>query len=251
MPAPAAAGGWVVDNGAVGVVDDVSDAWEENAQDWIAWARTPDHDVFHWRFNFPWFQELLPDAGDRTLDVGCGEGRVGRWLAAHGHHVTGVDSSPTLAAAAEQGGGFDAVVCTDAASLPWPDATFDLAIAYMSLQDMPSPERAIAEIARVLRPGGTFVMGTTHPLNRPERALEDYFQPMRFSDEVTRAGLRMRFDGVDRPLSDYTAALAAHRFVIERLTEPHPAVADCDEYPVLRQAAQRPFFLHMRARLPS
>jgi 2-polyprenyl-3-methyl-5-hydroxy-6-metoxy-1,4-benzoquinol methylase len=62
-------------------VHDVGDAWERNAEEWLAWARTPDHDVFHWRLNFPQFVALLPDAGHRTLDVGCGEGRVGRWLA--------------------------------------------------------------------------------------------------------------------------------------------------------------------------
>lgn len=61
-------------------LSDVSDAWEHNAQQWLAWARTPEHDVYYWRLNLPAFAELVPDGGRRTLDIGCGEGRIGRWL---------------------------------------------------------------------------------------------------------------------------------------------------------------------------
>ena len=101
-------------------VQDVGDAWERNAEEWLAWARTSEIDVYYWRLNFPQFVALLPHLGRRTLDVGCGEGRVGRWLAAHGHRVVGIDSSPTLTAAAQDAGGYDEVVCGDAASLAWP-----------------------------------------------------------------------------------------------------------------------------------
>jgi SAM-dependent methyltransferase len=74
----------------------VSQAWEENAEQWPAWARTPEHDVYFWQLNLPAFVQLLPAAGWRTVDVGCGESRVGRWLAEAGHRVIGIDRSPTL-----------------------------------------------------------------------------------------------------------------------------------------------------------
>ena len=86
-------------------VSGVSQAWEENAEQWVAWARTADHDVYFWQLNLPAFVELVPPAGRRTLDVGCGEGRIGRYLAETGHHVIGVDSSPSLAAHARDAGG--------------------------------------------------------------------------------------------------------------------------------------------------
>lgn len=230
-------------------VADVSEAWERNAQEWLAWARTPEHDIYHSRMNFPQFVSLLPEAGRRTLDVGCGEGRVGRWLAAHGHRLTGVDSSPTLSAAAREAGGYDEIVCGDAASLPWPDDTFDLAIAYMSLHDMPDPAPVIAEIARVLRPGSCLAVAIVHPLNRADADLDRYFAMLRFREVVVRDGLRMTFEGVERPLSDYTAALTDHGFVVDRLNEPKPSPEDFEAYEHLRPAARRPFFLHLRCRL--
>lgn len=233
----------------MGGVEDVSEAWEHNAEHWLAWARVADHDVYHWRLNFPQFRERLPASARRTLDLGCGEGRVGRWLAAHGHTVTGVDSSPTLSMAAREAGGYAEVVCADAASLPWPDQSFDLVVAYMSLQDMPDPEPAIAEGARVLCPGGRLAVAITHPLNRPDRDLERYFERVRFEDEVARDGLRMTFVGVDRPLGDYTAALTRHGFVIEQMVEPRPSPEDCRAESSLLRALARPYFLHVHCRL--
>lgn len=230
-------------------VADVSDAWERNAREWLAWARTPEHDVYHSVMNFPQFVSLLPEAGRRTLDVGCGEGRVGRWLAARGHRVTGVDASRTLSAAAREAGGYEEIVCGDAGALPWPDDTFDLAIAYMCLHDMPDPAPVVAEIARVLRPGSCLAVAIVHPLNRGDDDLERYFETSRFHDQVVRDGLRMTFEGVDRPLSDYTAALTGHGFVIDRLAEPRPTPQDCEAHEHLRPAARRPFFLHLRGRL--
>ncbi len=51
--------------------------WEDEAEAWARWARTPGHDAWHWRLNWPAFLELLPPAGRLTLDLGCGEGRGG------------------------------------------------------------------------------------------------------------------------------------------------------------------------------
>ena len=233
----------------MGPVQDVGDAWERNAQAWLAWARTPGHDVYHWRLNFPQFVALLPGAGRRTLDVGCGEGRVGRWLAAHGHRVTGIDSSPTLTTAARKAGGYDELVCGDAASLSWRNGAFDLAVAYMSLHDMSDPESVIGEIARVLCSGGRSAIAIIHPLNRADEDLDRYFERLRFEEEVVRGALRMTFEGVTRPLSEYTEALTGHGFVIDRLTQPRPSTEDCRADESLVKASRRPYFLHIRCHL--
>jgi SAM-dependent methyltransferase len=231
-------------------LEDVSEAWERNAVEWLAWARTPAHDAYHWRFNFPQFTELLPETPRTVLDVGCGEGRVGRWLAGRRHTVFGIDSSPTLTAAAREAGGYEEIVCGDAARLPWPDNRFDLVVAYMSLHDMPDPEPVIGEIARVLRPASPLAIAIVHPLNRADEDLARYFETLRFCEQVIRDELAMTFDGVNRPLSDYTGALSRNGFVIDRLTEPRPSAEDCRDDPSLIRAARRAYFLHIRCFQP-
>jgi hypothetical protein len=63
--------------GAERARDDVTDAWRARAAQWLQFARTPGHDLFFDQLNLPWFAELLPAAGRRTLVVGCGKGPTG------------------------------------------------------------------------------------------------------------------------------------------------------------------------------
>src|SRR5262245_61773182 len=60
--------------------ESLRDAWDEQAENWVAWARTLGHDHFYWRFNLPRFLELVPPPGRLTVDLGSGEGRLGRRL---------------------------------------------------------------------------------------------------------------------------------------------------------------------------
>lgn len=74
------------------------EAWEANAEEWILWARSPKHSHPFWRFHLPRFVEVLPPPGRLTLDIGCGEGRLGRELSRRGHCVFGLDGAPALRA---------------------------------------------------------------------------------------------------------------------------------------------------------
>ena len=162
--------------------------------------------------------------------------------------MIGVDSSPSLAAHARDAGGYEEVVCGDAAMMPWPTDHCDLAIAFMSLHDMPDPASVSREIARVLEPGGVLCVAIVHPLNRPADALGDYFTERRVREVVARRGLEMTFDGIARPLETYTRALSAAGFVIEELREPQAARSAVTQAAELAPAAINPFFLHLRCR---
>lgn len=228
------------------------DAWESEADHWLAWARAPGHDSY-WRFHRDRFLELLPEPAGMTLDVGCGEGRLARDMTNRGYEVIGLDASPTMighAQAADPGGDYRVA---DGASLPFVDASISLVIAFMSLQDMDDMEGAVHEAARVLAPGGRLCVALVHPINSAGRfesrtldapfvLRESYFHLSRYSIEVERDGLRMTFNSYHRPLQAYTAALASAGLLVERFAE----VADSSAPPGDRW--QRiPLFLHLRA----
>jgi len=229
------------------------DAWEGHAEAWISWARAPGHDSY-WRFHRDAFLPLVPPPGRLTVDIGCGEGRVGRDLSRLGHRVVGIDASKTLARAAHRHPERDGpVAVADAAALPLPDAVADCAVAFMSLQDVDAMETAVAETARVLVAGGCLVMAITHPLNTAGRfepgsddahplfVVESWFERRARSDTCERGGLTMTFHSEHRSLQDYTDALADAGFVVERLRE----VGEPDPE---NKWHRLPLFLHLRAR---
>jgi SAM-dependent methyltransferase len=79
----------------------LADSWEAQSEHWIRWARPPGFDSY-WRYHRDQFLELLPPPNRRTVDVGCGEGRLTRHLKELGHQIVGVDASPSLVAAARE-----------------------------------------------------------------------------------------------------------------------------------------------------
>jgi ubiquinone/menaquinone biosynthesis C-methylase UbiE len=176
------------------------DSWETEAERWIRWARKPGHDSY-WRFHRDQFFRLLPAPGRRTVDVGCGEGRLTRDLKALGHRVIGFDASPSLVAAARE---FDPSMdlrLADAARLPLEDQSADLVVAFMSLHDIDDMPSAIREIARILEPGGKLCLSIVHPLNSagrfegetadaPFRIEGEYLGTFPYADTVERDGLR-------------------------------------------------------------
>ncbi|WP_315781986.1 MULTISPECIES: class I SAM-dependent methyltransferase [unclassified Bradyrhizobium] len=233
--------------------------WEDQAGQWLAWARAPGHDSF-WRHHGEQFSRLLPPPGELTLDIGCGEGRLSRQLKSGGHRVIGLDASPSLIAAARQSDPSIAVIRADAASLPLADACADLAIAFMSLQDVDAMPAAVREAARVLQPGGRLCMAIVHPLNSAGRFAGlaadapfviqgSYLDCFTYSDPVERDGLSMTFHSAHRPLQSYFAALEQAGFLIEALREP-----STPEAIITRDSSRRwlrvPLFLHLRCLRP-
>ena len=207
------------------------DAWEAEAENWVRWARAPDHDSY-WTFHRDAFLALLPEPGRLTLDVGCGQGRLTRDLAALGHRVVGLDRSRTLVRYAAAAGGTLAHVLADGAHLPIATGAADLVVAFMSLQDMDDMRGCVREVTRVLQPGGRLCLATVHPINSahtfdPENrhapwVLEPgtYGTPRRVSDHVERDGMRMTFHSLHRPLEGYFEALEGENLLTEAVREP-------------------------------
>ena len=225
----------------------VGDAWEEHAEDWIAWTRSPEHDHFFWRFSAPALLELVPDPGRLTLDIACGEGRMARELRDRGHSVLAVDSSPTLVRAARKADRRMEVLRADVARMPMGDAIADLAVSSMGLMDIDDLDGALREVARVLVPGGRLCASLAHPARSRTRA-ERYFERVRFEEPMERGGLRMTFVSYHRPLEDYTRALEGAGFAIEALREPVPSRDYVSDHPEVSAWRDEPMLLVLRAR---
>jgi 2-polyprenyl-3-methyl-5-hydroxy-6-metoxy-1,4-benzoquinol methylase len=84
---------------------DLRETWRARADTWIRWSRSPDLDDDFWQFHLAQFLDLLPPPGELTVDVGCGEGRLGRVLAAAGHRVVGCDAAFAMVKAAADASG--------------------------------------------------------------------------------------------------------------------------------------------------
>jgi SAM-dependent methyltransferase len=240
-------------------VSELREAWEENAAAWVAWARAPGHDSY-WRFHRDLFLEIVPPPRGRTLDLGCGEGRLARDLTARGYDVVGVDASPTMLTAARESAPEMELHLADAAALPLAAASFQLVVAFMTFQDVDDLAAAAGEAARVLVPGGRLCLAIVHPLNSagsfvrrtadsPFVIERSYLDESVTDEAFERDGLAMRFVSRHRPLETYADALAAHGLLIERVREPKQPDGPFNSAHSARWR-RIPLFLHLRAVKP-
>ena len=98
---------------------------------------------------------LAAQPGERILDLGCGDGQLTARIAATGAEVVGLDASPQMAAAARSRG-----IKVDeghAESLPYPQHIFDAVFSNAALHWVRDQDAMMAEVRRVLKPGGRFV----------------------------------------------------------------------------------------------
>ena len=102
------------------------------------------------------FAELVGGPGRRVLDLGCRTGALASYYA-EGNEVVGVDVDHEALARASQRLGIDTVWADVEEGLPFDDASFDVVVAGELLEHLADPRAAVAQVRRVLRPGGLFV----------------------------------------------------------------------------------------------
>ena len=134
-----------------------------------------------------------------VLEVGCGWGEPAEWVRREtGAEVTAVDLSPHMVELARERG--VAARLGDVQELPFAGGEFDVAIAAWMLYHVPDLDRAVAELARVLRPGGRLVVATNSRFHLLElrELVGSGPSTLKFSRENGEEHLRRRFDHVSR-----------------------------------------------------
>jgi SAM-dependent methyltransferase len=207
--------------------------WKASAQAWIAdMGEAGDYGRLY-VLDAPMTERVRRLKAGRALDVGCGEGRFCRILRREGFDPVGLD--PTLAlldaARAKDSGGV--YVEGRAEALDFADASFDLVVSCLSLIDIEHAEQAIAEMARVLKPGGTLLVANLtsfstarsgggwrrNVFGRPMAFAIDHYLEPRASWEAWRG---IRIVNWHRPLRDYMQWFLHQGLVLTHFDEPAP-----------------------------
>jgi SAM-dependent methyltransferase len=234
------------------------DLWETNAAWWIE-GFTEGADPEYEEQILPLAAEHLTGA-HRVLDVGCGDGQVARLARRVGaEFVAGVDPTWNQISVAAGRGGGPSYARADAAALPFADDSFDTAVACLVFEHVRRVDQAIAEVARVLRPGGTFLFLLNHPLlQTPDSGWiddqmldppEQYWRigPYLVEDEsVEEVEKNVFIPFIHRPLSRYVNALASHGLVVVHMEEPPPPAGFLARAPEYPDAATIPRLLLLR-----
>jgi SAM-dependent methyltransferase len=238
----------------------VADLWEDHARWWI--------DEFTDGADVEYVEQIMPLAAaelagfERICDIGTGDGQIARLCAQQGAHVVGIDPTEAVLAVARSRRGGPAYVRSTAASIPFPDASFDAAVACLVFEHIDDVDAAIAEVARIVRPGGRFSFFLNHPLLQTpssgwidDHILEEQYWrigPYLVEDTTIEEVAKDVFiPFVHRPLSRYVNTLAEHGLSIERMDEPAPPPGFLAHAPEYGDGGTIPRLLHLRTvRLP-
>lgn len=172
--------------------------------------------------------------GRQILDAGCGSGPLFAQLRDRGATVTGFDFSTTMVKLARRRLGEDAAlqVADISRPLPFSDGAFDDVVAALVLHYLEDWTAPLAELRRVLKPGGRLIMAVNHPIIykilHPEGR---YFETVQWSDEYTFSGQKAVLTYWHRPLHAMTDAFTAAGFRTAVISEPYPAPGARERFP--------------------
>jgi ubiquinone/menaquinone biosynthesis C-methylase UbiE len=232
----------------------VKDEWDQAAEAWVDFVRTG-KDYNRDNLNNPAAFKLIGNVKGKTvLDLACGEGYNTRILARKGAKAIGADFSNRLLRYARQAETREKLgvqyYLLDADELgAFPKNSFDLVTCFMALQDIENHEKAISEVARVLKEKGRFIFSIPHPCfevmtikGKRIKAEEDYFKETEYPIQWNMERLNLPFitTSIHRSLTQYFDALYKNHLLVTRLVEPKPTRKVLLRCPPLRDTLAHP-----------
>lgn len=230
----------------------MSNGWDQSAAAWI--ADQQDGGDFSRRhvLDAPMLARIRGHKVATALDLGCGEGRFCRMMQDLDIATTGIDPTEALLAEARRRDPAGHYISAGAEYLPFADASFDLVVSYLTFIDIAAIEAAIAQSARVLKPGGIFLIANLNSFasagswtdEEPRRFVVENYLTERDSWPEWR-GIRIR--NWHRPLSRYMQLLLAAGLNLTHFDEPAPVPAD---HPRAERYRRAPWLMMMEWQKP-
>ncbi len=210
---------------------DRDELWEINAGWWI--------DGFTDGADPEYEEQIIPMAAERLtgitrlLDIGTGDGQLARVAAKAGIECIGIDPTFNQVSVAHQRQGGPAYARAEAATLPFAEESFDGVLACLVFEHISAVDQAIAEVARVLKPGGRFLFFLNHPLLQTPGSgwIDDHIIDEQYwrigpylteSDVIEEVEKNVFIPFVHRPMSRYVNAMAANGLHLVEMQEPAP-----------------------------
>ncbi|KQT52821.1 MULTISPECIES: class I SAM-dependent methyltransferase [unclassified Aureimonas] len=236
----------------------MEDGWNESAEGWIE-AQGVDGD---WGRRFVLDRPMMARVTGRdfidAIDIGCGEGRFCRMLRRSGLRPVGIDPTAELIERARRLDPDGDYRIGKAEALNVADQSFDLAVSYLSLIDIPDLPRAISEFNRVLRPGGTLLIANLQSFNTagpPKGWTREADETQRFyiDDYLDERAQWVEWGAIKVlnwhwPLKTYMKLLLEAGLQLRHFDEPEPVEAEQSQTDRYRRA---PYFLIMEWQKPS
>jgi SAM-dependent methyltransferase len=203
-------------------------------------------------------------AGRRILDAGCGSGPLSAALRDRGAVITGIDASAGMVALAKRRLGDDVTlhVVDLRDRLPFADGAFDDVVASLVLHYLEDWGPTLAELRRVLRPGGRLIASVDHPFvaytfrrrrrwRRRRDPRPDYFATTSYTFEWALNGQTVPMRVWRKPLHAMTDAFTTAGFRLSVISEPQPDPAARDLFPDgFHDLSTKPCFLFFVVEVP-
>ncbi len=200
------------------------------------------HDTYHEKVVYPNLSRIIGEVrGKKVVDMACGQGQFSRLLAEGGAFVTGTDIAHELIAIAEKKNkahkfSSHYFVSPSHDLYMVQDASQDIVVCILALQNIEKLQETLHEVSRVLHPGGRFICVINHPSfrnpththwgyddaeHKQYRRVEEYLSESKIKIDMTPGSLKDKKFTVSfhRPLQVYVKAFSKYRLMISRLEE--------------------------------